>query len=156
MFNNNQSITLFQTDCFVRGKGGHCYLRNKRIQLIMYCCFFKLHSLMHNSSPPVFSGVRVTQSLVLCVCFIDPCLSFCTFSCGHCVVCSSIYEFWLPIWYLQILPSTCTLESLVCNILLRHGFSDKNFIWTHDLKENQSRRRLRKYCITLDQWLQYL
>jgi hypothetical protein len=29
---------------------------------------------------PGFSGVRVTRSLVLCVCFIDRCLSFCTFS----------------------------------------------------------------------------
>jgi hypothetical protein len=43
-----------------------------------------------------FSGVRVTRSLVLCVCFIDHCLSFCTFSFDHCVVCSSIYGFWLP------------------------------------------------------------
>jgi hypothetical protein len=49
------------------------------------------------SSPPVFSGVRVTRSLVLYVCFVDRCLSFCTFSFGHCVVCSSsIYGFWLP------------------------------------------------------------
>ena len=31
------------------------------------------------SSPPVFSGVRVTRSLVLYVCFVDRCLSFCTF-----------------------------------------------------------------------------
>ena len=46
---------------------------------------------------PVFSGVRVSQSLVLCVFFVDRCLSFCTFSFGHCVVCSSsIYGFWLP------------------------------------------------------------
>jgi hypothetical protein len=30
----------------------------------------------HLSSPPVFSGVRVTRSLVLCVCFVDRCLSF--------------------------------------------------------------------------------
>jgi hypothetical protein len=44
----------------------------------------------HLSSPLVFSGVRVTQSLVLCVCFVDRCLSFCTFSFGHCVVCSSV------------------------------------------------------------------
>jgi hypothetical protein len=36
---------------------------------------------------PVVSGVRVTRSLVLC--FVDLCLSFRTFSCGHCVVCSS-------------------------------------------------------------------
>jgi len=28
---------------------------------------------------PVFSGVRVTRSLVLCVCFVDHCLPFCTF-----------------------------------------------------------------------------
>jgi len=52
---------------------------------------------------PVFSGVFVTRSLVLCVCFVDRCLSFCTFSFGHCVVCSSIYGFWLPLWYLQTL-----------------------------------------------------
>ena len=52
----------------------------------------------------VFSGVRVTRSLVLYVCFVDRCLSFCTFSFGHCVVCSSsIYGFWLPLWCLQTL-----------------------------------------------------
>ena len=31
---------------------------------------------LHLSSPPVFSGVRVTRSLVLWVCFVDRCLSF--------------------------------------------------------------------------------
>jgi hypothetical protein len=30
----------------------------------------------HLSSLPVFSGVRVTRYLVLCVCFVDRCLSF--------------------------------------------------------------------------------
>jgi hypothetical protein len=30
----------------------------------------------HMSSPPVFSWVRVTRSLVLCVCFVHRCLSF--------------------------------------------------------------------------------
>jgi hypothetical protein len=58
----------------------------------------------HLSSPPAFSAVRVTRSLVLCVWFADRCLSFCPFSFGHCVVCSSpIYGFWLPLWYLQTL-----------------------------------------------------
>ena len=33
----------------------------------------------HLSSPLVFSGVRVTSSLVFCVCFVDLCLSFCPF-----------------------------------------------------------------------------
>ena len=55
-------------------------------------------------STPSFSGVSVTRPLVVCVCFVDRCLSFCTFYFGHCVVCySSIYGFWLSVWYLQIL-----------------------------------------------------
>jgi len=59
---------------------------------------------VHLSSPPVFSGVRVTRSLVLYVCFIDRCWSFCTFSFVHCIVfSSSIYGFCLPVWYLQTL-----------------------------------------------------
>ena len=45
----------------------------------------------HLSSPPAFSEVRVTRSYVLCVCFVDRCLLFCTFSVGHCVVCSSVF-----------------------------------------------------------------
>ena len=43
----------------------------------------------HLSSHPVFSRIRVIRSLVLCVCFVDRGLSFCTFSFGHCVVRSS-------------------------------------------------------------------
>ena len=43
----------------------------------------------HMSSSPALSGIHVTRSLVLCVCFVDRCLSFCAFSFGHCVVCSS-------------------------------------------------------------------
>jgi hypothetical protein len=58
----------------------------------------------HLSSSPLLSGVCVIRSLVLYVCFVDRCLSFCSFSFGHCVVCSSsIYWFWLPLWYLQTL-----------------------------------------------------
>jgi hypothetical protein len=48
----------------------------------------------HLNSSQVLSGVRVTRSLVLYVCFVDRCLSFFPFSFGHCVVCSSlIYGF---------------------------------------------------------------
>jgi hypothetical protein len=37
----------------------------------------KLLTLLdHMNSPPVFSGVRVIRSLVLCVCFVDRCLYF--------------------------------------------------------------------------------
>jgi hypothetical protein len=34
---------------------------------------------VHLSSPPIFSEVCVTRSLVLCVCFVDRCLSFVLF-----------------------------------------------------------------------------
>jgi hypothetical protein len=45
-----------------------------------------------------FSGVRVNRSLLLCICFVDRCLYFCPFSL---VYSSSIYGFWLPLWYRQ-------------------------------------------------------
>ena len=52
------------------------------------------------SSLPVVSGVRVAESLVL---FVVLCRSlFCLyFYVGYCIVCQSIYGFWLPLWYLQ-------------------------------------------------------
>jgi hypothetical protein len=67
-------------------------------QLIMYYCVYlcvwlriveqELLTLPeHLSSPSVFSEVRATRSLVLCVCFLDRCLSICPFYFGHCVVC---------------------------------------------------------------------
>jgi hypothetical protein len=63
----------------------------------------------HLSSPPVLNGFRVTQALVLCVCFVNHCLSFCTFSFGHCFVCStSIYtdsDYPFGTMYLQTLLS---------------------------------------------------
>ena len=52
----------------------------------------------HMSSPPVFSGVRVTRSLVLCVCFVDSSLSFCLF-----------------------------LLAIVLSVLLRFTYSDYSF-----------------------------
>jgi hypothetical protein len=59
----------------------------------------------HLNSPPDFSGVPVTRSLVLWVCFVDRCLYF--FPVDHCVFCTfSIYGFWKPLWYLQTLLMT--------------------------------------------------
>ena len=79
----------------------------------------------------VLSGIHVT--LVLCVCFVDRCLSFCTFSFGHCVVCPSIYRFWLPLWYLQtlfkcnwynrIMYNISYNTYLLCNIITRRTTS---------------------------------
>jgi hypothetical protein len=72
--------------------------------------------------PTVFNGVRVTRSLVLCVCFVDRCLSFYAFSFDHCVVCSSssIYGFWLPLWYLQILLTSHDKNEFVCIWFVMH------------------------------------
>jgi hypothetical protein len=45
-------------------------------------------------------------------------LFFCTFSFGHCVVCSSsIYGFWLPFWYLQTLLVPNVSSILVFSII---------------------------------------
>ena len=66
------------------------------VTLILVC----LHSAFHIK----LVTTCLMRSSALYVCFVDCCLSFCTFSCGHCVVCSSsIYGFWLPFWYLQTL-----------------------------------------------------
>ena len=66
---------------------------------------------------PSFSGVRVTRTLLLYVCFVDRCLSSCTFSFRHCVVCSSlIYGFCLPLWYLQTLPITIVFTLYFINM----------------------------------------
>ena len=68
------------------------------------------------SSPLVYSGARVTQYLVLCVCFVDRCFSFCPFSICHCVVCSSIYG----LWYLQALRHISNIHTLISlNIWVR-------------------------------------
>ena len=73
--------------------------------------------LEHLSSPPVFIEVCVTRSLVLYVCFVDRCLSFCTFSFDHCVVCySSIYGFWLTLWYIQTLLNVMVFSATFNNI----------------------------------------
>jgi hypothetical protein len=39
----------------------------------------------------------------MCMFLENRCLFFCPFSFGHCVVCPSIYGFWLQLWYLQTL-----------------------------------------------------
>ena len=60
-----------------------------------------------------FSGIRIARCIVFCV---DYCLSFYPFSIGHCAVCSSsIYGFWLPLWYPQtLLTSDITITRGLC------------------------------------------
>ena len=93
----------------------------------------------HLSSSPIFSGVHVTRSLDLCVCFEDLCLSFCTFSFGHCVVCSSsIYGFWLPLCHLQ------TLLAKVCEKLSSLRSSFYTFLVVKIADQSVEFRRIKK------------
>jgi hypothetical protein len=85
------------------------------------------------SSPPVLSWVRATRSLAWCVCFLDRFFSFYTFSFGHCVVCSSsIYRFWLPLWYLQTL---LTLFMIVI-LTIKKGFQPSVLLTEYNLLSN--------------------
>ena len=52
----------------------------------------------HLSLPPVFSGARVTWSLVLCICFVDRCLSFWPLCCLFFDI-----RILISLWYLQTL-----------------------------------------------------
>jgi hypothetical protein len=87
----------------------------------MLDCLFR-SSLVH---PFIFCGVRVTRSLVSCVCFVDRFFfSFCTFSFGHCVVCpSSSYGIWLPLWYLQNLLIQIRHPNFLLGFVLFNVFS---------------------------------
>ena len=73
----------------------------------------------HLGSPPVFSGVRVTRSLVLCVCFVDHCFSFCAFTFGHCVVCSSVRILITPLVYSNSSYTTIFKERTVLDTTKR-------------------------------------
>ena len=66
------------------------------------------------SSPLIFSGVRVTRSLVLYVCFVDRCLSFCTFSL---VIVSSVLLRYTDSWYLKTLLNSIYYINKVQQIL---------------------------------------
>jgi hypothetical protein len=68
--------------------------------ILFVIVIFFYFALLSHSSPLVFSGVCVTRSLVVYVCFVDRCLSFCTFSFVHCVVCSSLIYYPLSIFKL--------------------------------------------------------
>ena len=80
----------------------------------------------HLGSPPDFSGVTASVYLfgimwpLYCLFFYDLRLLITSLvSCGHCIVCSStIYGFWLPLWY---------LVAIVLSVLLWYTASDYTF-----------------------------
>ena len=82
---------FFLTSIHIRDEFSFAYSTFPFFRSIISRLFLNLLNL-HFS--PGFQWGRVTRSLILCVCFVDRCLSFCPFSFGHCVVClTSIYGF---------------------------------------------------------------
>jgi hypothetical protein len=63
------------------------------------------------SGARVFNGLGVAQFA-----FVDHCLSGCPFSSGHCIVCPSIYGFWLLIQTFLPTPSKSQLYLLNSNL----------------------------------------
>ena len=105
MEGKNKSITLFIHSCLINRFETRL---SRRVPLVEK----ELLTLPeHLRSPPVFSGVRVKRYLVLCVCFVDRCLSFCSFSFDHCIVCSSsVYGFCWQLLYNVIIIITKVLS----------------------------------------------
>jgi hypothetical protein len=102
----------------------------------------------------VFSEVRVIRSLVLCVCFVDRCLPFCPFSFGHCVACpSSIYAFWLPLWYLQTLLLTYNIYQSNIFVIVKVYLSGSCMLLN---KSYQRYQRGNQKLYIEGQWMQLL
>ena len=51
----------------------------------------------HPSSYAVFYGFVVARSLAFCVVFCRSLFVLCVLFFGHCIICPSIYGFWLPL-----------------------------------------------------------
>ena len=56
----------------------------------------------------IFSGVRVTRSLVLCVCFVDRCLFFFPWS----LCCLSFFDLWILVTLLISSNSSCNKRKM--------------------------------------------
>jgi hypothetical protein len=67
----------------------------------------------HLRSPSVFSGVRVTRSLVLCVCVVYRCLSFCTFYFGHRLTLCCLFFFDIRILITPLVSSNSSIYKIV-------------------------------------------
>ena len=73
--------------------------------------------------------------------FVDHCLFWSFFSFGHCVVCPSIYEFWLPffgIFKLFFLPFVFFIFAKVCVIWYSHVTKLNAFLQKYNILLNIS------------------
>ena len=92
--NNNINFVLYLN--IITREGIYFFNRSDKLRICILICnclgFYKvrpryLKELIGILVDFCYFGVRVSWSLVLCVCFVDRCLSFCPFYFGHCVVC---------------------------------------------------------------------
>ena len=93
----------------------------------------------HMGSPPVFSAVSVTRSLVSFFCVVDRCLSFCTFFLW--ALCCLFFDIriLIPIWYLQTLliksHHICPLINNACklDLYIMGNYEDLMVLLTYSL-----------------------
>jgi hypothetical protein len=88
--------------------------------------------------------VRVTRSLVLYVCFVDHCLSFCTFSFRHCVVCSSsqIFDFFYLLHFHFLFKVNYSQRIL---LLKNGGNAELDFHSASSLKQQSAGRNVTSF-----------
>jgi hypothetical protein len=105
----------------------------------------------HLSSPPGFSGVRVTQSLVLCVVFVDRCLSICPFFVWSLCCLFFDLQILVTIWYLQTLLSKKQKVAIISFFL-----NEENTLWIliseADTKSTwtEAMTKCRQQCSTIE------
>jgi hypothetical protein len=88
-WNSYNSWTYYMTPVYFIAFYLKKYILHESISLVI--------SNSYNPSGNVGFVLLVTLSLVLCVSFVDHCLSVCPLSFDHCVVCPSMYELVLPV-----------------------------------------------------------
>ena len=80
-----------------------------------YKIMYRQSNGQRKSTLSAFSGVRVTRSLVLCVCFVDRCLFFVLLLLA--IIVLSLLRFTdgfsLPLWYLQTLLNNMLVVSYI-------------------------------------------
>ena len=85
------------------------------INFSLFLVIFQQHPdyVFHNSTvvhPGLFVVLVLLDISFYEYVFVDRCLTFYPFSFGHCVVCSFIYIFWLPLCYHQTFLFTCLIS----------------------------------------------
>ena len=83
-------------------------LQNIQHSDILYNIGLTVHDLVHHVEH------NATRSLVLCVCFVNHCLTFCSFSFGHCVV---FFDIRILITPFGIFKLFCSTYNKLYNIL---------------------------------------